>query len=147
MNVINLNDGAHGARRGDVRLAVGRRLSYTEWGNRRADRCWSSWCLPSSRRADAIDLTESPAPGCAASPLTVPASASLTRNRVARCSTRLMTFALGRQLGLRRPFAVLGTSGGGPYAAACASRCPTGSAARHSSAGWVRSIDQALFPA
>lgn len=122
MNAINLNDGAHspGAVRGYMHHVDGRRLSYTEWGDPAGRPVLEFRGLPSSRWGDAIDLA-------------VLARAGVRRITVDRPGVGFSDPQLGRTL-LDWPadvraladtlgvgtFAVLGTSGGGPYAAACA---------------------------
>jgi pimeloyl-ACP methyl ester carboxylesterase len=109
---------------GDVLLSDGGRLAYTEWGDPAGRPVLEFRGLPSSRRGDALDL------------------AALTRAGVRRITVdrpgvgfsdpqpgRTMldwpnnVRAVADTLGLKS-FAVLGTSGGGPYAAACAFALP-----------------------
>ena len=100
---------------GYINLADGRRLSYTEWGHPAGKAVLEFRGLPSSRSGDAIDLNV------------------LARARVRRLSDRqpgrsMLDWptdvrGLADALGLET-FAVLGTSGGGPYAAACGYALP-----------------------
>ena len=97
MSAAGLDDDACNpdARRGYVRLADGRRLSYMEWGDRTGRPVLDFRGLPSSSLGDAIDHTKLAeaqvrritVDGVQASP------ASPTRNQVACCSTGPMTFA------------------------------------------------------
>jgi pimeloyl-ACP methyl ester carboxylesterase len=109
---------------GDVILSDGRKLAYTDWGDSADTPVLEFRGLPSSRRGDALNLT------------------ALTRAGVRRITVdrpgvgfsdpqpgrTLFDWpndvrAVAETLGLNR-FAVLGTSGGGPYAAACAFALP-----------------------
>jgi pimeloyl-ACP methyl ester carboxylesterase len=113
-----------GSTLGYIVLADGRRLSYTEWGQPAGKPVLEFRGLPSSRSGDAIDLD-------------VLARARVRRITVDRPGLGLSDPQPGRSL-LDWPadvrelanaleldaFAVLGTSGGGPYAAACGYALP-----------------------
>lgn len=113
-----------GSTQGYINLADGRRLSYTEWGHPAGKAVLEFRGLPSSRSGDAIDLN-------------VLARARVRRITVDRPGlgfsdsqpSRTMldwptdVQGLADALGLDT-FAVLGTSGGGPYAAACGYALP-----------------------
>ena len=126
MSAAGLDDGARNpdARRGYVRLADGRRLSYTEWGDRSGRPVLEFRGLPSSSLGDAIDDTQL-------------VEARVRRITVDRPGVGFSDPQPGRALldwpddvraladSLRLDsFAVLGSSGGGPYAAACCVALP-----------------------
>jgi pimeloyl-ACP methyl ester carboxylesterase len=120
----NRGGGNPDAMRGYVDLADGRRLSYMQWGDSRGRPVLEFRGLPSSRTGDGIDLA-------------VLARAGVRRITVDRPGVGFSdpypgrtlldwpddVCALADALGLDN-FAVLGTSGGGPYAAACAYALP-----------------------
>jgi len=122
----HLDDGAFspGSTQGYVNLADGRQLAYTEWGQPVGRPVLEFRGLPSSRTGDAIDLD-------------MLARAQVRRITVDRPGLGLSDPQPGRTLldwpadvrelanalGLEA-FAVLGTSGGGPYAAACGYALP-----------------------
>ena len=126
MTSINPDPGAFSpaSTQGYMNLADGRRLSYTEWGHPAGKAVLEFRGLPSSRSGDAIDLD-------------VLARARVRRITVDRPGLGLSDRQPGRSmldwptdvrgladaLGLET-FAVLGTSGGGPYAAACGYALP-----------------------
>ncbi len=107
-----------------IRLGDGRSLGFTEWGDPHGTPVLEFRGLPSSSLGDAID------PGFLL-------AARIRRITVDRPGTGTSDFLPGRRLldwpddvveladalGIGR-FTVLGTSGGGPYAAACACRLP-----------------------
>jgi pimeloyl-ACP methyl ester carboxylesterase len=107
-----------------IRLGDGRRLGFMEWGDPHGAPVLEFRGLPSSRLGDAID------PGFLL-------AHRIRRITVDRPGTGASDFLPGRRLldwpqdvaeladalGIGR-FTVLGTSGGGPYAAACAYRLP-----------------------
>jgi len=109
---------------GSVHLADGRRLAYTEWGHPKGNAIFEFRGLPSSRMGDAVDLA-------------VLAHAKVRRITVDRPGVGFSDPQPGRALldwpddirvladalGLDS-FAVLGTSGGGPYSAACCYAMP-----------------------
>ncbi len=115
---------ASAASHGTVRLADGRTLSYTEWGESNGRPVLEFRGLPSSRLGDAVDLA-------------MLARAGVRRITVDRPGVGFSDPQPGRALldwpddigvladalGLHE-FAVLGTSGGGPYAAACCYAMP-----------------------
>ena len=89
MSAASLDDGVCNpdARRGYVRLADGRRLSYTEWGARSGRPVLEFRGLPSSSLGDAIDHTKlADAQVRRITVDAVRASASTARNQVV-CST------------------------------------------------------------
>ena len=113
-----------GKRGRTIRLGDGRRLGFMEWGDPHGVPVLEFRGLPSSRLGDAID------PGFLL-------AHHIRRITVDRPGTGASDFLPGRRLldwpqdvaeladALRiGPFTVLGTSGGGPHAAACAHRLP-----------------------
>jgi pimeloyl-ACP methyl ester carboxylesterase len=126
MTSTNPDDGAlsPGSTRGYINLADGRRLSYTEWGEPAGKPVLEFRGLPSSRTGDGINLA-------------VLARAGVRRITVERPGVGCSDPQPGRTLldwpddvsaladALRLDtVAVLGTSGGGPYAAACGYALP-----------------------
>ena len=113
-----------GGRSATMRLSDGRLLGFTEWGDPHGTPVLEFRGLPSSSLGDAID------PGFLL-------GQRIRRITVDRPGTGTSDYLLGRRLldwpddvieladalGIGR-FTVLGTSGGGPYAAACGFRFP-----------------------
>jgi pimeloyl-ACP methyl ester carboxylesterase len=107
-----------------TRLADGRTLSYTEWGDPDGTPVLEFRGLPSSRMGDAVDLGVITAAGVRRITVDRP-GVGFSDPQPGRT---LLDWpndvrALGDHLGLER-FAVLGASGGGPYAAACGYALP-----------------------
>ncbi len=109
-----------GAVRREVRLPDGRKLSYTEWGDPAGRPVLEFRGLPSSREGDAIDLAALARAGVRRITVDRPGVGfSDPQPRRTLLSWPEDVRAMADNLGLET-FAVLGTSGGGPYALACA---------------------------
>jgi pimeloyl-ACP methyl ester carboxylesterase len=107
-----------------VHLADGRRLAYTEWGNHAGKPVLEFRGLPSSRVGDAIDNAALADSGVRRITVDRPGLGfSDPQPRRTLLDWPEDVRALADSLGLER-FSVLGTSGGGPYAAACCYAMP-----------------------
>lgn len=107
-----------------MRLADGRTLAYTQWGDPNGAPVFEFRGLPSSRMGDAVDPDAISAAGVRRITVDRP-GVGFSDPQPGRT---LLDWpndvrVLADHLGLER-FAVLGTSGGGPYAAACCYALP-----------------------
>ena len=140
MNAINLDDGARspGAVRGYVRLADGRGLSYTEWGDLAGRPVLEFRGLPSSRWGDAIDFSVVGRAGVRRIAVDRPGVGFSTRSRAARCWTGPRTCALWPTPWAWVPSRCWAPPVADPTPQHAVMHCRTGSLAWRSLAGWGR---------